>query len=171
MRYDDFFVDSLDRIMCFDDFSLNLVKSYIFFFSFSRDFGLYSLQENLDNGSKNRVNIIFVKLRSGCYLYFEDEFVFYLFEINGLLTRLFRDRESRLQRQKFVVESISFILLQFKFFYSLLDSFLIDFMGFFMNRQFSKDIDNSDQWFIADESFRELFDFVCDFKDDLFINF
>lgn len=171
MRHDDSSVDSLDRIMCFDDSSPNLAKSHISPSSLSRDSGLYSSQENLDNGSKNRVNTTLVKSRSGCHLYFEDEPVSYPSEINGPLTRLSRDRESRLQRQKSVAESTPPTSPQSKLSYSSLDSSLTDSMGSYLNRQYSKDTDNSDQWFTADESFRESFDSARDFKDDSSINF
>lgn len=57
MLYDDFF-DSLY-------FSLFLDEYYDDFdFIINYDFGLFSLEENLENGSKNWVNVIFVKLRS-----------------------------------------------------------------------------------------------------------
>ncbi|XP_062596201.1 uncharacterized protein LOC134257628 isoform X4 [Saccostrea cucullata] len=170
MRHDDSSVDSLER-MYFDDSSPNLAKSHISPSSLSRDSGLYSSQENLDNAAKSRVNTTLVKSRSGCHLYFEDEHVTYPAEITGPMTRLSRERENRLQRQKSVAESTPPTSPQSKFSYSSLDSSLTDSMSSYLNRQYSKDTDNSDQWFTADESFRESFESARSFKDDSSINF
>ncbi|XP_056016327.1 uncharacterized protein LOC125673484 isoform X4 [Ostrea edulis] len=170
VRHDDSSVDSLER-MYFDDSSPNLAKSHISPSSLSRDSGLYSSQENLDNAAKSRVNTTLVKSRSGCHLYFEDEPVSYPSDISGPMTRLSRERESRLQRQKSVAESTPPTSPQSKFSYSSLDSSLTDSMSSYLNRQYSKDTDNSDQWFTADESFRESFDSVRGCKDDSSINF
>nr|XP_022292012.1 rho GTPase-activating protein 20-like isoform X2 [Crassostrea virginica] len=170
IRHDDSSVESLER-MYFDDSSPNLAKSHISPSSLSRDSGLYSSQENLDNGAKSRVNTTLVKSRSGCHLYFEDEPVSYPTEINGPITRINRDRDHRLQRQKSVAESTPPTSPHSKLSYSSLDSSLTDSMSSYLNRQYSKDTDNSDQWFTAEESFRDSFDSTRECKDDSSINF
>lgn len=131
------------------------------------DSGLSSSEENLENGSKNRVNATFVKSRSDSQ--FEEPLPIPS-EITRPLTKLSLDSESQIQRKKYVAKSTPPTSPQPILFHSSSDDSQAYSMTSYLNRVYSKDTDIRNYWSTAENSFREAFDLARDFKDDLSIN-